>query len=87
MTKIHLRITAGLCAAVMLGIWAAPGRAQTSEVKEKPPMYTYFANWAIPRARWADMDKASVANRKVLDQAVSGGVLVGYGNEIGRAHV
>lgn len=86
MTKIHLRITAGLCAAVVLGIWAAPSRAQTSEVKEKPPMYTYFANWAIPRARWADMEKASTANRKILDQAVSGGVLVGYGNDTNLIH-
>jgi hypothetical protein len=28
-----------------------------SEVKEKPQMYTYVADWSIPRAQWGDMQK------------------------------
>ena len=79
-------IVAGLC---VLGMAAAlPGRAnaQTSEVKEKPPMYCYIGNWDIPRAQWAEMTKADEADRPILDKAMAGGTLVGYGNDVTLIH-
>ena len=44
-------VLAVLCALVMVAVCAAPAVAQT-DVKEKPPMYSYVGNWAIPRAQW-----------------------------------
>ena len=61
---------------------AAPTFAQTSEVKEKPRMYTYESWWVIPRARWGDVDKENAAsNQKILAPALADGTLLGYGDD------
>ncbi len=80
------RVLAGLCALVMAAVWAGPARAQTSEVKEKPPMYSYVGLWNIPRAQWAEMAKASAADQKILDQAIANGTIVGYGSDVNLVH-
>ena len=77
-------VVAVLCAAA--GTWGAPAGAQMAEVKEKPPMYTYVSNWAVPRARWADMEKASANDQKIMDKAMAGGGLVGYGDDTNLVH-
>jgi hypothetical protein len=79
-------VVAGLCAVAIGGGWAAPVSAQMAEVKEKPPMYTYEANWNIPRARWAEMEKATANDEKILDKAVASGGLVGYGHDSNLIH-
>lgn len=73
------------CSLAMLGAGTTSARAQ-SEVKEKPPMYTYVASWAIPRAQWADMAKGSSANQSILEKALADGTLVGYGYDITEVH-
>jgi len=60
--------------------------AQPSEPKEKPPMYTYVANWSIPRAQWSAMEKADAADLKILDKAIADGVIVAYGNDVNLVH-
>jgi hypothetical protein len=60
--------------------------AQASEVKEKPPLYTYISNWDIPRAQWADMAKSDDADRPILDKALSSGTIVAYGNDVELIH-
>jgi hypothetical protein len=70
----------------MFAVWVAPAGAQMSEVKEKPPMYSYVSNWAIPRAQWADMEKSYAADLKILDPALANGTLVGYGNDVNLVH-
>jgi hypothetical protein len=77
---------AALCALAALGIWAVPASAQMAEVKEKPRMYTYVATWDIPRARWADMEKASAGDQKILDKALANGTLVGFGDDTVLVH-
>src|SRR5690349_17113064 len=62
-----------------------PALAQT-ELKEKPPMYSYVGNWAIPRAQWGDMEKSEADNDKVLKPALANGTLVGYGNDMTIVH-
>jgi hypothetical protein len=54
--------------------------AQTADVKEKPPMYTYEAEWDIPRAKWADLAKAR-SGEAVTAHAFAAGTLVGYGSD------
>jgi hypothetical protein len=80
------RFLAGVCVLGMAAAVAGSARAQTSEVKEKPPMYCYIGNWDIPRAQWADMAKADEADRPILDKAMAGGTLVGYGNDVTMVH-
>jgi hypothetical protein len=75
-----------LCTVVTAGVWAVPANAQMAEVKEKPRMYTYAASWTIPRARWAEMDKAVTADQKILDKAIASGTLVGYGDDTNLVH-
>ena len=71
---------------LILGISTVAGRGQTSEVKEKPPMYTYVGNWNIPRPQWADMAKADAADQKILDAAIASGTIVAYGNDVSLVH-
>ena len=81
-----LSSVAALCALGAAAIWAAPALAQTAEVKDKPPMYSYVANWAIPRAGWPELEKGNAATQKILDKAVAAGVLVGYGDDVNLVH-
>jgi hypothetical protein len=79
------RIVAGVSALAMMAIWATPARAQDG-TKEKPPMYSYVGNWNVPRAQWAEMDKATAADQKVLDKALADGTIVGYGDDTNLVH-
>jgi hypothetical protein len=45
----------------------------------KAPVYTYVAEWSVPRAQWADMEKVADQDRPVLDKLVADGILTGYG--------
>lgn len=68
---------------VTLTLGCIPLFAQ-AEVKEKPPMYTYVANWAFPRAQWADVEKATP--NAVLQKALAGGTIIGYGSDEAVVH-
>ena len=79
----------GFCGAVCIGDGyrrAVPARAQMSEVKEKPPMYSYVGFWNIPRAQWAEMAKSDEADKTILDKAIASGTIVGYGHDINLVH-
>jgi hypothetical protein len=86
MNKRRGTILAGLCVLGIAALIAAPAGAQTSEVKEKPPMYSYISNWDIPRAQWAEMTKAGEADKAALDKALAGGTIVGYGSDVNLIH-
>lgn len=77
---------AGLCTLTLVAVWAMPARAQMSEMKEKPPMYSYVGFWNIPRAQWADYQKAGEADEKVLSPALANGTIVGYGSDVNLVH-
>ena len=80
------RVFAGLCVLAMSAVWVLPACAQMSEVKEKPPMYSYVGFWNIPRAQWAEMAKNEAADQKILDKAIASGTIVGYGNDVNLVH-
>jgi hypothetical protein len=86
MNKKSGRALAGLCMLALAAFWAAPARAQMSEVKEKPPMYSYIGFWNIPRAQWAEIEKSNAANKNILDKAIANGTLVGYGFDMNLVH-
>jgi hypothetical protein len=76
---------AALCILGTVAGLALPALAQ-SEVKEKAPMYCYVGEWAIPRAQWADMEKADAADQPVLQKAMSDGLLIGFGSDVNLVH-
>ncbi len=60
-------------------VWVLQARAQTGEVKEKPPVYSYIAVWNIPRDQWQARESQAAAARKILDRSISDGTIVAYG--------
>ncbi len=74
----------GLCALFALTALAAPASAQ--DVKPKSPMYSYIANWQLPRDHWADMEKSAAARNAVMEKAIADGTLVGYGDDLNLVH-
>jgi len=86
MNKNWWGVFASLCAMALCTLCAEPARAQMSEVKEKPPMYTYVGFWNIPRAQWADMEKQTAANQKNMEKALADGTVVGYGSDVNLIH-
>lgn len=69
-TLIPLIITAAL---------AATAGAQTLEIQEKPPMYSFIAVWNIPKDQWQAREHQAAAAKKTLDQAIADGTIVSYG--------
>ena len=51
---------------------AVPSLAQNA-AQEKAQVYTYVAQWAVPRGQWPDMTKADELDRPVLDKLVAVG--------------
>ena len=86
MSSKRSSVIAIVCALVAAGVWIGPAAAQTAEVKEKAPMYSYVSNWTYPRARWADVEKSNAANEKVMEKAMASGALVGYGSDAYLVH-
>jgi hypothetical protein len=86
MKKITGQMLAAVCAIALIAVVTVPARAQMSEVKEKPRMYTYVADWTIPRAQWGEVEKSYAANAKILDKAMASGTIVGYGNDEALVH-
>ena len=85
MSRKLWRVFAGLCPLAMAAV-AVPAGAQMSEVKEKPPMYSYVGFWNIPRAQWGEMEKSRSADQQVLDKAMSSGTIVAYGDDVNLVH-
>ena len=81
------RFFAVFCALLaMSAAWVTPARAQMSEPKEKPPMYSYVGFWNIPRGQWAEMAKGEAADREILDKAQASGTIVAYGHDVNLVH-
>ncbi len=85
MRKELCGILAAICAITMIFGSVSPASAQ-GEPKEKPPMYSYVANWTIPRAQWAEMAKTEEADRAVEEKALADGTVVGFGTDVNLVH-
>src|SRR5579872_2614148 len=86
MTRNLWKVFVGLCVLALSVVGVLPAGAQMSEVKEKPPMYSYVGFWNIPRAQWAEMAKNDAANQKILDKAIANGTIVGFGSDENLVH-
>ena len=81
MRSKYSSVFAIVCTFVVAGAWIGSASAQTAEVKEKPPLYSYVSNWTFPRAQWGEAEKTTAANDKIMEKALAAGVLVGYGSD------
>lgn len=86
MCKRSSRFCTAMFAFAAVMMLAGPAGAQMSEVKEKPRMYSYVADWVIPRAQWGEMQKSYAPNEKILQKALADGTIVGYGNDENLVH-
>lgn len=86
MHKSTWSVFAGLCGLAMFALGVVPSGAQMPEVKEKPPMYSYVANWQIPRAQWADMESVNQSNKAIMDKALADGTIIGFGRDQNLVH-
>lgn len=86
MSRRVLFVFTGLCGLMMFTLCTVPAGSQSSEVKEKPPMFTYVAEWQIPRAHWADFEKSGSAVNAIMDKAQADGIIVGHGRDENLVH-
>lgn len=86
MNRRFWTIPAGLFALAGLLLCAVPTRAQMQEIKPKPPMYSYVADWQVPRANWPDMDKVIAPVNDVLQKSFDDGTIVGFGKDTNLVH-
>src|SRR5262245_32543821 len=85
MSRKLLNVLAGLCVFAISAVWVVPALAQT-EIKEKPPIYSYVGNWAVPRVQWGEMTKQNAEDQKVLEKAFADGTIIAYGTDMTLIH-
>lgn len=73
--KKSLLVSATLCLVLLLGIATASAQAP----QQQATVYTYVAEWGVPRAQWGDMAKQTETSQAAMDRLVDDGTLVGYG--------
>jgi hypothetical protein len=81
MNRKVLFVFTAIFGLLFLTLCAGRSSAQASEVKEKPPMLTYVAEWQIPRAHWADLEKTNSTTSAVLEKAMADGTIIGHGHD------
>jgi hypothetical protein len=64
-----------------LGLTLTPAGAAMAQTAaaEKPPVYTYVSEWAVPRSMWADYKKEDEADVDAMKKGVADGTLVEFG--------
>jgi hypothetical protein len=76
-TLKSLALAAALLATAAGSISA---RAQgSSDEKEKPPIYTYVAQWDVARPDWPTFEKYDAAQKPVFEKLMADGTITGYG--------
>ena len=60
------------------GSFSARAQGGTDE-KEKPPIYTYVAEWEVARPDWSTFEKYDASQKPVFDKLIADGTIIGYG--------
>ena len=80
---MHSKMLQSVVLAIALSITAAgsfSAHAQSSsDDKEKPPVYTYVAQWEVARPDWPAFEKYDAAQKPVFDKLIADGTIIGYG--------
>jgi hypothetical protein len=87
MQKRCLGVFAGVCALMLAGLWASPSHAQQKmEMKEKPPMFSYVANWEVTRDNWKAMEKEQANDAGRMQKFLADGTIVAFGSDVNLVH-
>lgn len=81
-----LGVTIAFATIAACNVGAIPAKAETTDIKEKPRLYSYVAVWTIPRADWAAMADVPPAQRDLLTKSMTSGKLVGWGDGTALMH-
>ncbi|MCC7463144.1 MAG: hypothetical protein IT480_11860 [Gammaproteobacteria bacterium] len=69
-----------------LGILLVPAAGQAAEGAAKPPLYTFAASWAMPRAQWGEMERLAAAAEKAAARLLADGTLTAFGSDTRLVH-
>jgi hypothetical protein len=80
---MHSKMLKSLVLAVALlataaGSFSAHAQGGTDE-KEKPPIYTYVAQWEVARPDWPTMEKYDASQKAAFEKLMADGTIIGYG--------
>ena len=78
-TRVGLALAFPLTCLAAFFLTVVPAKAQTAAA-EKPAVYTYVSEWAVPRAMWADYKKEDDADLEAMKKAMADGTIVSYGS-------
>jgi hypothetical protein len=73
------RLCLAICAFAFSMYTASPASAQSTST-QKPPLYTYVAEWSVPRAMWADYQKITAGEMDGLTKLVADGTILSFGS-------
>jgi hypothetical protein len=79
MSRSVARFSLVLCAFAASFLAARPASAQSTSA-EKPPLYTYVSEWAVPRSMWADYQKMTAGEMDGMNKLVADGTIVSFGS-------
>jgi hypothetical protein len=68
-----------VCAVAIAMLWSGTARTQ-STADEKPVLYTYVSEWAMPRAMWTDYQKVQASETDGMNKSLADGSIVSYGS-------
>ena len=68
-----------LCALAIAMLSAGTAWTQTAS-EEKPPLYTYVSEWAVPRAMWGDYQKMQATDDAGMNKLLADGTITSYGS-------
>ena len=81
---MRIRVVVGVVACLLAGgaaiLTAASPATVQSAAEQKPAVYTYVSEWAVPRAMWADYKKEDAADLEAMKKAFADGTIVSYGS-------
>jgi len=80
MPSLVSRAGAAILACLAVGLIGSKTTPAQSASAEKPRLYTYVAEWGVPRAMWADYQKQEAGNLEAMKKAVADGTLVAFGS-------
>ena len=82
MTRRISPLVAAACAAALIlaAAFARPARAQAQSSAADQAVYTYVAEWAVPRTDWPQIEKFYKDAVPTLNKLVADGTIVGWGN-------
>jgi hypothetical protein len=85
---MHKRSLLSLLFVLMVSMLAAPTSSVSAQSapKEKPALYTYVSLFAVPRAQWADFEKAEMSDETEMKNLAADGLIVGWGTFVRVAH-